>query len=413
MVRSMNELHILVTHPGRQHSHQLARALHERGHLAGYWPGVPSAPPASKGPLYRLLARWSPQDTLDLPADVVRHCYVEPFVRRIAQAVCSPARVAVWKHRAMEWFDRWCAARLPEDVDAVVCYENAAFHTFQAAKRRGITTILDAASFHHEWQDAAYEPLESEAAHDRITKHKDREIALADRVLTVSELARKSYVNAGVAEERVTSVPMGADLSHFSSVDQPQETETGQPFTFLLVGHADRRKGADVLLEASQLLRDEGEEHRVQIAGKVDDDLFADSGPTIDRLGYLGRGELARAYRQADVLVLPSRFDSFGRVVVEGMATGLPALVSEHVGAKEVVTEGKSGWTVPAEDVEALTEQMRWCVRNPDEVAAMREAAVAAAEDYTWAAYRRRVGRHLERVLNSSSSKNGTKTSQE
>ncbi|PQJ35062.1 hypothetical protein BSZ35_11070 [Salinibacter sp. 10B] len=405
----MGKPRILVTHPGRQHSHQLARALNAQGHLAEYWTGVPSALPSSKGPLYWLLARRSPQDTLKMPGHVVQHCYVEPFVRRVAQAVCSPARAVVWQHRAMEWFDRWCAARLPKDVDAVVCYENAAFHTFRTAKQQGATTILDAASFHHEWQDAAYEPLESEEAHNRITKHKDREIALADHVLTVSELARESYVEAGLPNEQVTSVPMGTNLSDFAPPEQPRPERPSDPFTFLLVGHADRRKGADVLLEASQLLHGEGVKHQVLVAGKGDESLFEDSGPKIDRLGYLNRDELAHAYRQADVLVLPSRFDSFGRVVVEGMATGLPALVSEHVGAKEVVTNGESGWVLPAEDVEALANRMRWCVEHPEAVADMREAAVAAAKDYTWDAYRRRVVRHLVEVVNPSSSENRAK----
>jgi glycosyltransferase involved in cell wall biosynthesis len=352
-----------------------------------------------------MLARWSPQDTLALPGHVVRHCYVEPFVRRLAQAACAPAQAVVWKHRAMEWFDRWCAERLPDNLDAVVCYENAAFHTFRAARRRGITTILDTASVHHQWQDAVYDPVEPEPAHALITAHKDREIDLADWVLTVSEFARRSCVEAGLPDERVTSVPMGTNLADFAPPDPPRPAGASDaPFMFLLVGHADRRKGADVLLEASRLLHDEGVEHRVQVAGEVDESLFEDSGPAIERLGYLDREELVRAYQQADVLVLPSRFDSFGRVVVEGMATGLPALVSEHVGAKEVVTEGESGWVVPAEDVDALADRMRWCVRHPEEVAAMREEAVAAAAEYTWSAYRHRVCRHLETVLEAPSS---------
>ena len=128
-------------------------------------------------------------------------------------------------------------------------------------------------------------------------------------------------------------------------------------------GHAGRRKGADTLLRASQALEDSSVTH------------------------------------QTDVLVLPSRPDSFGRVVGEAMATGLPTLVSEHVGAKEVLTEGENGWVVPAEDAGALAEQMRWCVEHPGEVAAMQAPAVTAAQDYTWAAYRERVTTALQPVI--------------
>ncbi|PSO44667.1 hypothetical protein BRC21_01015, partial [Candidatus Saccharibacteria bacterium SW_7_54_9] len=316
---------ILVTHPGRQHSHQLAHALHEQNALFAYWTGVPSASASERGPLYRRFAR-------------IRHCYVEPLVRRIVDALCTPPQAIVSQHRAMEWFDRWCAWQLPDNLDAVVCYENAALHTFRAAHERGIPTILDAASFHHEWQDAVYDPVESEEAHARITAHKDREIRLADLVLTVSELACNSYVEAGVPEKKVVTVPMGVDESRFATPSGTKSSARSEPFTFLLVGHADQRKGADILLKASRRLYTDGANHRVQVAGRVDEGIFSGGASTIEPLGYLNAERLEKAYKQADVLVLPSRFDSFGRVVVEAMAAGLPALVSEHVGAKQVLT---------------------------------------------------------------------------
>lgn len=388
---------VLVTHPGRQHSHQLAQALHESGRLAGYWTGVPSAPPASRGLLYRWLADWSPQPTLSLPADRVQHWYVEPLTRRIADTLCTPARSVVWQHCAMEWFDLWCASRLSGEPDGVVCYENAALHTFRAAKERGSTTILDAASFHYRWQDAVYDPVESAGAHAQINVHKDKEIALADQILTVSEIARKSYVEGGVSEDKVTAVPMGAELSDFFPPEPPRDPDG--PCTFLFVGHAGRRKGTDTLLAASRRLENAGVEHRVQFAGDADAALFDEAPPTVERFGYLGRDELVRAMHQAAVLVLPSRHDSFGRVVVEAMATGLPVLVSEHVGAKDVLTEDENGWVVPAEDVDALAEQMQWCAEHPEQVAGMQDAAVAASQNYTWAAYRERVVDVIASVL--------------
>jgi len=404
----VSEVHILLTHPGRQHSHQLAWALHEQDALFAYWTGVPSAPASERGPLYRQLARWSPQPTLDLSARRIRHCYVEPLMRRVADVLCAPDRAVVWQHRAMEWFDRWCAWQLPDDLDAVVCYENAALHTFRTAHERGIPTILDAASFHHQWQDAVYEPVESPDAHARINAHKDAEIELADHILTVSELAQESYVEGGVPEERVTTVPMGADLSDFIP-PEPLRTPSDEPFTFLFVGHAGRRKGTDTLLTASRRLHEAGIPHRVAFAGDADDALFHDAPPTTERLGYLGTDELVAAMHRTDVLVLPSRHDSFGRVVVEAMATGLPALVSEHVGAKQVLAEGENGWIVPAENVDALAERMRWCVEHPEQVAAMQKPAVEAAQGYTWAAYRKRVVRCLEQVADSPTSMNWQK----
>jgi glycosyltransferase involved in cell wall biosynthesis len=391
-------MQILVTHPGRQHSHRLAQALYARNRLVGYWTGVPAADPATKGPLYRRLSRLSPQPTVGLPDRVVRHNVVMPLVRRVAEIIAEPPQATDWRHRAAAWFDAWAARRLPEELDAVVAYENGARETFRAATAQDTTTILDAASFHHAWQDAFYEPVESDPVHRRINARKDAEIELADHILTVSELARESYLDAGVSPERVTSVPMGADLSDFAPRSE-SETASSDPFTFLFAGHAGRRKGVDVLLSASGQLETDGIPHRIQFAGGTDERVFDDTTAPVERLGYLDRPDLAAAFRRADVLVLPSRHDSFGRVVVEAMATGLPALLSEHVGAKEAVEEGETGWVVPAEDAEALAERMRWCIEHPEQVRAMRDACVETAQDYSWAVYRERVADVLATVV--------------
>jgi glycosyltransferase involved in cell wall biosynthesis len=282
------------------------------------------------------------------------------------------------------------AQRLPNDLDAVICYESSARETFRVARGSGTTTILDAASFHHEWQDEVYDPPESREVHQRINERKDEEIQLADHILTVSELARDSYVEAGVLPQRVSSVPMGADLAAFHPDGEGAEDDAG-PFTFIFAGEAGRRKGADLLLAASERLDRQEVPHRVQFAGSTDDELFAGTDAPAKRLGYLSRPELAAAFRRADCLVLPSRHDSFGRVVVEAMATGLPTIVSEHVGAKQVIAEDASGWVVPIEDIGVLAKRMRWCVEHPGKVTAMRKPAIEAARTYTWTAYRERV----------------------
>jgi glycosyltransferase involved in cell wall biosynthesis len=391
---------ILVVHPGRQHSHQLARALYEENHLYEYWTGVPAADPKTKGPLYRWLARKSPQATTSLPGNAVRHNYLAPVARRLLRQIYSPARLKEWQHRVLKTFDAWSARQLPDDIAAVICYENSARKTFRAAKQKGITTILDAASFHYEWQDDFYDPVEHPSIHRKINIYKKKEVELADHILAVSELARESYVDAGVPSERVTSVPMGADLSAFSPGKEVLNEES-EPFTFLFAGYAGQRKGTDLLLSSSARLAQDGYNHRVQFAGDADDSLFAKTDAPVERLGYLNREELVAAFRRADVLVLPSRHDSFGRVVVEAMVTGLPVLLSEHVGAKEAVTEGETGWVVPAEDADALTGQMRWCIEHPEQVYLMREACVEMARDYSWAAYRERVTDVLVSVIGS------------
>ena len=107
--------------------------------------------------------------------------------------------------------------------------------------------------------------------------------------------------------------------------------------------------------------------------------------------GSHSQDALPGEYRAADCLVLPSRHDSFGMVVPEALACGLPAVVSSEVGAKTLVQNGVSGWIVPAGDVQALEERIEWCVDNIDKVRSMSTHARLAAEQAGWATYRKRV----------------------
>lgn len=399
---------ILITHPNRQHSHQLALALHDRQRLAEYWTGVPARPLTTQALMRPLARRLEKHALLPLPGHRVRHNIVSPVLRRVVQTLLPHAWAVRGVHQSMAWFDRWCAARLDTvEADAVICYENAALHTFRAAHERGMTTILDAASFHHAWQDRHYDYPESDAAHKRITAHKDQEIAEADHVLTVSNLARQSYIEGGVSPECVTAIPVGCDLARFSRSDEGQRTDSEAPFTFMFAGHAGRRKGIDTLIDASVQLDRQGISHRIWVAGGEDPGIPWDDAPSLTRLGRLSQEQLAERFRDADCLVLPSRHDSFGMVVVEALATGCPVMVSEQTGAKEAMRPGESGWIVPAEDTSAWTDQMAWCVSHPQQVHAMAPAAHADAQNYTWARYRNRVSSFLERLLEESDLQRG------
>jgi len=298
----------------------------------------------------------------------------------------------VIQHLGVAAFDRWCARRVPEtQADTVATVENSALSTFQVAKSLDITTVLEAPSFHHTWQDRFYDYPESDAAHARINERKDREIELADRIHTVSSLARKSYIDAGVPPEKVIATTIGCDISHFRPLSDGNSSSSSASFTFIFVGHAGRRKGADTLLRACERLDQYGASYRLWIVGGYDESLPRIRSESVNRLGWLSHDDLVHRYQQADCLVLPSRHDSFGMVVVEAMACGTPAIVSENTGAREAITENTSGWVLPADDVEALASRMKWCLDHDERVRKMRSAARRHAEDYDWASYRRRV----------------------
>jgi glycosyltransferase involved in cell wall biosynthesis len=383
---------VLVTHPRRQHSHELARGLHEAGLLGAYWAGL--APPraldesgaeATGGLAARLHELQRPRDVFPT-ADLALFA-VAPAVGYVVRRFARPSTVV----RAASWaeatFDRWAARRLSRMISPpamVVCYEGAGLRTFETARALGCVTVLDAASVHHTVQDA--ELGAAFGANTRaLAARKDAEVALADHVFTLSRFARDTYLEAGVPAEKLTVLGLGADVARFTPRTEPRSG----PCHFVFAGTASRVKGADVLLEAAALLRARGVVFRLTHAGGMDQDI--ESGRQLmARTGRLSTDALASLFRTADCLVLPSRFDSFGIVVVEAMAAGLPVIVSDHVGAADLVDHGRTGWVVPSGSAEALAGQMARCAADVESVSVAGSAARLTAEQHDWARYRRR-----------------------
>jgi glycosyltransferase involved in cell wall biosynthesis len=129
---------------------------------------------------------------------------------------------------------------------------------------------------------------------------------------------------------------------------------------YLFVGRFIERKGLDVLLAAFRLL-DRGE---LWIAGdgplRPEVDAAAAKNPRIRLLGHLDGDALVDVYRGTDVLVVPSLYEPWGLVVHEGLAYGLPVVVTDQVGAgDDLIDPGVNGYVVPAASADALANAMR------------------------------------------------------
>lgn len=361
--------------------------------LARYVTGIPTHRRAGGWLGGAIFPGKSEAYAIALDPRLVRHVYLASILQKAAAKTCPPSVASTASHRADAIFD-WYAGRMlsAERPDVVVAYENSALRTFQRAKRLGVKTVLDAASVHHHWQDRFFEPAQWKIGHRLTNARKDAEIALADHILTVSEFARESYLDAGVPPERIHAIAVGVETSQFKPASDKRPLESGREgdFRFVYVGNAGRLKGLNVLCDAVRRLRQNGQRLALTLIG-VSDAAAIDSIDGINRIGWISHDHLARELPQHDVLVLPSYFDSFGMVVAEAMACGLPVIVTENVGAKEMVTQQVNGQIVAAGDAEALASAMRWFLDNRGKLPEMSRAARLAAERYDWSHYRRRV----------------------
>jgi glycosyltransferase involved in cell wall biosynthesis len=197
--------------------------------------------------------------------------------------------------------------------------------------------------------------------------------------------------------------PLGADTELFTPRAEGGPAPDG--FTFLFAGASIHRKGFDLLLAAFAQVARVAPDVCLRVVGPRGDaahlleSLKGAPGSRVVATGPTDQPGLAAELRRADCLVLPSRNDSYAMVVAEALAAGVPALVSEMVGAKDLLTEGKTGWVVPAGDVDALTAQMLWCAGHAAEVRAMRDACRRAAEGAAWPAYHARLAELVRRIV--------------
>lgn len=369
--------------------------------LAGYWSGVPALAEQAErmpAPLRARLGRYKP---VPLEPGRVRWLPWTPALRRLGDALLPHAGAAWTDFAACRLFDLWAAVSLPDArAGAVLACEISALETFREARRLGMTTLLDAPSFHHTAQDRLHGTTDPPVLHRRILRVKDGEVALADHILTVSELARQTYLEAGVPAAKVHAVALGADTGLFTP--RPADERPSADFTFLFAGASIHRKGFDLLLAAFARVAREEPGARLRVVGPRGDGahhLERYPEAPVTALPPTDQEGLAAELRRADCLVLPSRNDSYGMVVAEALASGIPALVSEMVGAKDLITEGETGWVVPVEDVPALAGRMLWCARHPAAVRSMRNACRRAAEGASWPAYHRRLTELMDRLV--------------
>jgi glycosyltransferase involved in cell wall biosynthesis len=264
----------------------------------------------------------------------------------------SPAALATVPSDGLALVDGLVAIRAPEAIERA-----------RGRVRLALLVHMVAGAF----ADADVEALAAER----------RALACADLVLATSAWARDELVARGlVAPERVAVAPPGTD-------DAPLAEGTASRASLLCVGAVAPHKGQDVLVDALAAL---GPGWTCTIAGSVAvdpafarrvADRAADLGVS-DRIrwaGAVGRRELDALYDRADVLVEPSRTESFGMAVADALRRGIPVIATRVGGIPEAVDPGRAAILVSPGRPAALREALRRWMTEPG----LRDALTAEA----------------------------------
>jgi D-inositol-3-phosphate glycosyltransferase len=101
-------------------------------------------------------------------------------------------------------------------------------------------------------------------------------------------------------------------------------------------------------------------------------------------LGRRAQDTLPYYYSAAEVLVMPSHYESFGMVALEAMACGTPVIASQVGGLAYLIQDGETGYHVPDQDPEALCDRLLRVLESQEEHQRMGQRAAEYAKDYAW-----------------------------
>jgi len=211
-----------------------------------------------------------------------------------------------------------------------------------------------------------------------------------DTVFVNSEEYREGWIKRGLDPTKLKIFPRGLDTEFFRPArrDPIFFEKFGAPngqVRLLYVGRVSREKDLDVLANAYRRLREEKLPVQLYLVGDGPySQALSKNLPEACFTGYLRGEQLAAAYASADIFVFPSTTDTFGNVIIEAQASGVPVVVSDSGGPKELVEDNANGLVTKSHDVEDFTRAIRTLVCDPVLRRCMGERARESVVNRTW-----------------------------
>jgi starch synthase len=347
------------------HHFELAHQLHRRNHLQKIYSTWPWARLKREG-LPRSLVSCFP---LLHTADYLLH----------RTGLHSERLSSKMNARTALSFDRW-TNRVMAPCDAFIAISGAGLLTGGNIQAKGGVFICDRGSTHQRFQENILADeyrrwnLPQPLSKPHITIREEEIYATADAITVPSTVAQRSFLQMGIAPEKVHVIPYGVRLDHFTRTEVPPRDS----FEVLFAGQVSIRKGIPYLLQAFARLKHLNK--RLTIVGGIQDHMRAllTTLPTEDVVftGALPQPQLAKKMSTSHLLVLPSIEEGLALVQGQAMACGCPVLATTATGAEDLFTDGQQGFIVPDRDVDALTNRMQQIADDPALQHKLSEAAL-------------------------------------
>ena len=245
--------------------------------------------------------------------------------------------------------------------------------------------------YHTDFPKFLSDITEDERLGDSIWRFMKWFYSKTDKILVPTHYYKKILVDGGMDENIIDIMPRGIKRENFDPSFRNnkfwRKYNLEDQFTFLYVGRVSREKNIEFLLQTFALLKKDGIQANLVIVG--DGPLKADIEKkfifeNVVFTGYLHGKELSTAYASADCFVFPSMTDTFGNVILEAHASGLPAIVSNQGGPQEIVQSHESGLIVDMNNKNDLFSAMKLVINDPLLFKKIQKSACEKALSCQW-----------------------------
>lgn len=174
---------------------------------------------------------------------------------------------------------------------------------------------------------------------------------VTDVIICVSQYELDKAARFGIERKRMKLIYNG--IHHR---DDAPKSAGAEPIHLLFVGRLDYQKGFDVLLKAYAKVNRNDLKLTVVGSAVNEDSVECPPMDSVEYLPWVTPSEVQALYQKADALIVPSRWEGFAMVPLEGMAMGLPVIASNCTSLPELVTNEVSGYVFPSGDHQALAD---------------------------------------------------------
>lgn len=310
-------------------------------------------------------------------------------------------------HFIHSFFSRRLPKLIPKETEFFIGLSSFCLEGILYCKSKGIPCAVEHASIHQadernlQMEEARYwgVDLPTYTTPPWVIEKEQKEFLAADYVFVPSHAAKESMVRNGIPAEKIFVNHYGVEVSSFSP--HPKKDSV---FRVIQVGNINLGKGVLHLIEAFKKANIPNSELWFVGPGLesfgLKDKIEQLKTNNIHFIGQVPQKKLPELFSQASISVLCSLADGFGLVVPQSMACGIPVIVTENVGAKDIIRPGENGFIVPIRDQEALVEKLKYIAANPEILVQMRQHALnTASKQFSWEQYGNRIAKFIKETV--------------